>query len=331
MANKLIIYLSGHTTLLSKWTKANIGRERDWVTRTGCTHRCFSFAHCCPGSFYYTAQADRSLRVFVKDGGRVMMDSGGYSFHKFMEGSSGKISASKKRTFATADQFREQTIEMYVKWCREHGTEWDWYANFDYLRHCPTIYATQKRLEGLGLHPTPIYHGDSGIEWMKRYIDEGHTYIGIARAPQFLHWKMGKRYLDRCHDLAAKHNIKLHGFGMTSFAQMVMWPWHSVDSTSWNVAARYGLLYFWDAERAGMGLLHVSSRELTSSKRSSFRDLPKATQKEIRTQVEGLGFDMEKLRNELRERLVYNAYMFTHFSDFLGDSNHSRERWELLV
>lgn len=322
-----IIYLSGlgcpKTATIEKETK-------DWVVRSGCLHRCFSFCFTCEGAFYYQPRAAQMMDVFMALGGKVMMDSSGYSFHRFMYAAGGTISSSKKRKFTDVEQFRADTIKRYMNYCRKNEKSWDFYVNFDYIKDSPTIYAMQTRFEKSGLHPTPIYHGDSSMDWFKRYIDEGHKLIGIATVPKLRKWNMLRRYLDRVHDLAAKHGVGLHGFAMTAPALILQYPWWSVDSSTWLQMAMYGKIYGVDPKYHTITSVHVSNR--ASGEDQRIENMPKAVQALIKRQVEENGFDFGKIQESTAERQVYNAKIFLKIPELVGLKDYEgRAKWDLLL
>src|SRR5262249_22984613 len=146
---------------------------------------------------------------------------------------------------------REQTIELYVDFVKKRQKQWDFYVTFDYERNCPLIYKVTKRLESMGIKPAPVYHGDSTIDWFKRYLDEGYTRLGVSPMLSIrTSHKNVRNFLDNLFRVVEPYKgVKLHGFAMTSLSLMFGYPWHSVDSSSWSRTSSYGCIYGLDPDR----------------------------------------------------------------------------------
>jgi hypothetical protein len=78
----------------------------------------------------------------------------------------------------------------------------------------------------------PVFHGDSSIDWIRKYHDLGHNLIAIGshksmRASR----KQLAEYLHEVFNLGAKLGVEFHGLAMTSPWIMLTFPWASVDSS----------------------------------------------------------------------------------------------------
>lgn len=298
-----IIYLSGITPGTEE-------QALDFIKRSKVSHRCFSFAYSCPGAFYYSKQIHHELDLSLKKNVHVMLDSGAFSFHQFVDSRSGVLSTAKKRKVAVdIEKLKDDTIGLYVDYCKKFKKDWDFYVNFDYKREGKVCWDVQKYLEKQGLRPVPVFHGYYSIDWLKRYCEDGHKRIGISGvARRQGGWNAQRAYLDRVFDLTEKYGIKLHGFAVTALTLMFGYPWHSVDSATWVKAANMGAIYFVDRRAHSMQLIHISDRR---SGAVSYNRLGKATQQALRRSVEEAGFDFKKMRTDKRERSIFNALVFT--------------------
>lgn len=91
----------------------------------------------------------------------------------------------------------------------------------------------------------PIYHGSDYFggdrDLLTYYLDQGYPYIalgGIAGVPN-INWEKQLEF----YSYVFRHTedkIAVHGLGITSKRILEMYPWYSVDSTSWLAMARYG-------------------------------------------------------------------------------------------
>jgi hypothetical protein len=309
--------------------------EQQWLKLTGCKFRCYSYAYTCPGAFYYNKRMEKSLEDTIAAGVGIMMDSSAFSFHKFVAKNMGQISGKKSKTgankynYSDIERLRDHTIENYVEFVKQHGKEWDFYINFDYIKHCPTIYKMQKLLEKKGIRPTPVYHGDHSEDWLRRYCEEGYKIIGIGSIPRDTFHKK-RYYYDTCFNIAEKFGVKLHGLGQTSLSIMFQYPWYSVDSATWVKTAAYGKIIFIDPYRNVIGQLHISDSH--SDFKGSYNGLPKSVQKALRDQIESYGFDFDKMRGDLGLRSAYNAALFSNHIQHLKQAvADSRIKWKSLI
>lgn len=256
------------------------------------------------------------------------MDSGAFSFHKFITSSSGKLSKGKKQHFTQVDELKDETIEKYIDYCKKHSKEWDFYVNFDYIKHAPTVYKVQKQLEKAGIRPVPVYHGDTDLDYFERYCKEGYKLIGIgtSKVQGRMTWKGTRYYYSQIFEMAEKYGVKLHGFAVTSLTHMFEWPWYSVDSATWVKMAAYGKIAYIDSNKGIIGQLHVSVKPTKFD--PSYSKLPPAGKRFIQEQVEKNGFKIDGIRKNLWERSTYNACMFTkHIPDMKELISSRRVNW----
>lgn len=112
-----------------------------------------------------------------------------------------------------------------VEICCEEGLE-----NFLYL---------QSHLKNV----MPVYHYKDKIEWLKKYSD--HTdYIGISPANDTPE-KVKRVFLNYVFQNKAP-DMKTHALGYTSFDGMKIYPFYSVDSTSWKQGGRFANVGHWN-------------------------------------------------------------------------------------
>jgi hypothetical protein len=300
-----LIYLSGQFTYP--------GREKEllWLKRTGCKYRCFSFAYVYDSGFTFSEAMKEQYEITKELDHGVMMDSSAHSFHKLARKSAaGKFKQAKVGYIDKVEALKESVIKSYYDFSKQEAHLWDFQCNFDYVREAPVVYAMQKRLEKMRLHPIPSFHGDAGTYWFEKYVDEGYKMIGIGAA-----FAGRKDYQDEVFNLATKHNILLHGFARTTLPDILGYPWFSVDSTTWLLCGAYGKILFPVPEEDTFTQLHISNNKL-NGKGSHFFMEP-SVKKAVRDRVEKLGFDFELLQTNLYERTTFNAYIMSNL-DKLG-------------
>lgn len=308
-----IFYLSGRFGVTGK-------QEADWIKRTGCNKRCWSFAFIKPGAFYYRPEMGSAYQASCDLKCHIAMDSSAFSFQQF----------TRKGRVENIEKYRAKTIDQYIEFVHAESKKWDFYFNFDYRIHAPTVYKMQKFLEKHGLRPAPVFHGDDGLDWLRKYIDEGHKVIGIGAAPHIRRtWEMKRFYLDQVFELTEKAGVLCHGLAFTSMSLAFSYPWYSVDSSTWSRFAAFGQVVFVNPINQTLDHLHISERH--SEKVSSYNRMPKDVQKEIRKQIESPGFDFKTLRNDLNERAVYNGWVYSHLPELGIKKGVGKTKWMRLL
>lgn len=304
-----ILYLSGGFTV-------PIEKEKSWLKRTGCTHKCYSYGYVRPGALYHDERVQGTFELDVKEGIGIMMDSSAFSFHVLA-----RKARAKGMTESDVAKLRDKVIKDYAKFIKEqkHHGQIDFYVNFDYVKHCPTIYKMQHRFQDQGLRPMPIYHGDSSFDWLRKYLDEGHDYLGVGSDKNLRPtWDMKRRYLNDIFEITSKYkNIRLHGFGLTGHPMMFGWPWYSCDSSTWAKIAAYGQILIVDPNSGRMKYVHVSTSMCVANK-NQYGKMEKSVKRTIRDFVEEKGFDFDLIRREPYERALFCAYMFSHIHEFVS-------------
>ena len=92
----------------------------------------------------------------------------------------------------------------------------------------------------------PVFHHGERLEWLKKYVEDGYEYIGIAPSKSTSNRKKIE-WLDDvfeylCGD-AGFPPVRLHAFGETAHSIICRYPWASVDSTSWAIPASMGWVF----------------------------------------------------------------------------------------
>lgn len=107
-------------------------------------------------------------------------------------------------------------------------------------------YANQQLMKGRGLKPIPIFHQGESFTWLERYIADGEQYVGISTAKDLRNSEQ-RAWLDIVFSMITNAKgapyIKTHGFGITNISLLLRYPWFTVDSTTWSLAAGFGLIY----------------------------------------------------------------------------------------
>jgi hypothetical protein len=176
-----------------------------------------------------------------------------------------------------------------------------------------------------GLDPIPVFHQGEDWKWLDLMIAEGISYIGISPYP-----RLGQphilRWLDevftRITDQAGRPLIKTHGFGATSWQMITRYPWYSIDSTTWALAAGYGTIilppftqratktyaeFTPDYEQAPLRF-SISDRD-TAGARPLLKQGP-LMRKIINEHLARAGMTLSDVRSSDRYRAEINAYYY---------------------
>lgn len=300
--------------------------EEEFLKCSGTRYRCFSYVYLDPEAIYWSPRAFEAYEVDVEHGNHIMMDSGAFSFQQFLV---------KRQNVANIEQLRNDTVDKYVRFCNKRKKEWDFYVTFDYAPKAEIVWKMTKLLKEKGVDPTPLYHGDESIDWLKRYLDLGYKRLGVSPGVgKRMTYKQARRCLDDVFKLIGNYKgIKLHGFGITSIALTYAYPWYSVDSSSWSRTASYGAIISMDPDKGSLGTVHVSLTGGLKDATKSATTLSPEALKSVQSYVEKLGWDFELLRRSLAYRFIFNGWIFSHLNDWYKNRKlaSGQVRWESLL
>ena len=111
----------------------------------------------------------------------------------------------------------------------------------------------QKYMEKAGLKPMPCFHFGEPMKYLDYYVKH-YDYIALGVAGNsgatLIPW-LNICFSEHICDQDGMPKIKVHGFAVTSLKIMMMYPWYSVDSTSWVVTGRMGSIFIprWKDDR----------------------------------------------------------------------------------
>ena len=295
---KPILYFSGNFPYARE--------EEEVLDRSGMKFRCLTYAYLGDTEISWGSSRQRaSLNYCFQRGIRIFLDSGAYTAQQHLK--QGRISREEIR----------RLIHSYAKFilrCLEEGYRFDFAATFDHVKQAIEVHRVTKLLrKEYGLQLTPVYHGDSSLDWFHRYVDEGHRLICVGRV-KALGSRGLRAYYERLFEEADRlGGVQLHGLMVTG-NNLFRFPWHSVDSATWAKLAANGRLLLADQGRKKIAHFRVSRACLT---------------KEQTDAIAALGFDLKTLQTSPSERCVYNILEFLK----LGTDRtylQSRPRWQLM-
>lgn len=230
---------------------------------------------------------------FATAGTRTFLDSGAFSF--LVMGYQGGMSEK------TLEEKVEGYITRYSTWVRRYGYRFDFHITFDYRVSAEVTYKTTLRLQQMGIRPIPVYHGDSSISWLRKYIDLGFPLICLSKR-FFLNDRSGLlRFYDQVFNLCEKHNVALHGLACTG-REAWRYPWWSVDSTSLVKDAGMGQVSYWDDKNI------IRKVPVSRSDNGTVGS-------DLLERIRSCGLSLEELATKRTKRVFFNAVMLKQFLD----------------
>lgn len=171
-------------------------------------------------------------------------------------------------------------------------------------------YQNQLAMEQLGVRPLPCFHYGEDERYLEWYL-ENYDYITIGgmvpiSTPQLFHWldRIWSKYLI---DGSGRARIKVHGFGLTSLDLMTRYPWYSVDSSSWVQVGAHGNIML-----NGKTLAISSQSPSRKNANQHIDSMPPIMREAIETQIRGMGYDPDRLRDIQYSRWAFNAEQFAN-------------------
>lgn len=106
---------------------------------------------------------------------------------------------------------------------------------------------------GLQVKVLPVFHVGEDWKWLRYWNDRTEIdYMALGgMVPHAKNSKLIDAWLSRCFKIL-RPDLRVHGFGMTSWPALKKWPWFSVDSSSWTAGFRYARLKLFDNKRGDM-------------------------------------------------------------------------------
>jgi len=180
-------------------------------------------------SYHYSQHYD-VFNVFNKNktigDEQLFIDSGAFSAH-----SSGKII----------------DINNYCNYLKEHEGKYNVAAALDSIGDAEVsfnnfLYMRAKECQQI----IPTFHVGEPWKFLEKMISES-PYIALGgMVPYNLCYEKIIPWLIKCFKLAKDKSV-FHGFGLTSMRLLKMFPFFSVDSTSWASSARFNTLMVFDS------------------------------------------------------------------------------------
>lgn len=226
--------------------------------------------------------------------------------------------------FSAYSQGVPVTLEEYGNFLLKHKDQIDHYCNLDeipraqtqeeVLRAAEVTLQNQKYLESLGLNPVPVFHKNEPWEYLEMYIEK-YDYICLGGLYGDIDQHLSKCWSKYLLNQDGTAKRKIHGFGMTTLRHLFEYPWYSVDSSTWLVHSKYGIIAYPSQNFDGSFNYRTKPILLPVSDQSSYvkeagrhyKTLLPLAQKAVDQYLQGeLGMSIEEVSNEPPPRFVAN-------------------------
>lgn len=178
-------------------------------------------------SSYYYLKGNSYMIDKIKIPKLFMLDSGAFSFMN---------SLNKNVDF-------DQYLDEYADFINKHGIDLFFELDIDCVVGYEKVKEYRKILETkTNKRCIPVWHKSRGID---DFIDtcKSYDYIAIGGIVTKEITQAEYKYFPRLIEIAHKHGCKVHGLGFTSMKYLNSIKFDSVDSSSWNSAGRFGIIY----------------------------------------------------------------------------------------
>lgn len=188
-------------------------------------------------------------------------------------------------------------------------------AGLDSIGDPLKTYQNLKLMESYGIYTIPCFHLGEDERYLQYYL-ENYEYISIGGmvgtpAKQLIPWlnRIWGQYLLNSN---GEPKVKIHAFGITSFDIMWMYPWYSVDSSTWIQAASFGMIM-----TAEYGNISVSAKSPSAKNfKQHFCNISKTEQDHLLDiLITKKGFDIERLSESYQSRVAYNLAAYTDINN----------------
>lgn len=137
-------------------------------------------------------------------------------------------------------QKKQVDIEKYMEFIHKFKYLLTAYINLDVIDKGEESFQNWMTMRAEGLEPMPVWHVYTPERYLWRYCRKSE-YVGIGDVAQ-MPTQSRVATFNRLWPELLKTGVKFHGLGVTTPKLMANYPWYSVDSTSWVLYGKYGMI-----------------------------------------------------------------------------------------
>lgn len=242
---------------------------------------------------YHYVSGNQYVADMRADGAKVFLDSGAFS--AFTKGVS-------------------VDLDAYCRYVRDNADIIECASVLDSVGDALKTFQNQDAMESLGIKPLPCFHYGEDERYLEYYI-ERYEYITLGgmvpvASPQLKLWldRIWSKYL--CGP-DGRPKVKVHGFGMTRIQFAFMYPWYSVDSSSWVAYANNGKIFI-----PSIGVIEISNGKSTVKEEGMhFNNYNTAAQTAIARHIEGRGYTVKSLQENYVSRWAFNIGIYNEIAE----------------
>jgi len=164
-------------------------------------------------SYYYIKNNPEKYRpLFESENTKILLDSGAFTAHT---------------------KGKKINLDDYIDFIKNYSQSIQLYANLDVIGDAEATAKNQECMEAAGLTPLATFHYGEDWKYLE-YLVERYDYVAIGGVISLrLRTKMVSKFLARCFSIAMKSKAKLHFFGGSDTELLNLFPFYSVDNTTW--------------------------------------------------------------------------------------------------
>jgi len=132
-------------------------------------------------------------------------------------------------------------LAAYIAFCQEHAARFEVIASLDAIGDWRTSLSNHTKMQQAGIASIPTFHVQEPFSALIELL-QANDYIALGVAGMQKRRAAVMRWLAKCFKLREAYNptCKFHGFALTSAEIMSVFPWYSVDSSTWMVGRKFG-------------------------------------------------------------------------------------------
>lgn len=202
-------------------------------------------------------------------------------------------------------------LEEFTDYVNETQAMWSCIASLDVIGDAAASWRNFELMRRAGCDVIPVYHYGEPVEFLERMVAEC-KYIGIGGVAQVGVGEPLFDWLDHCFrtyicDADGRPKVKVHGFAVTSPQAIRLYPWYSVDSTSWAVG-KWGKVPF--RKNGRLLQVQVSRGGLPDYQSMHYSHMPELFQQEFQEFVGRYGTTVEELAEDVEARYYVGACVY---------------------
>jgi hypothetical protein len=213
-------------------------------------------------------------------------------------------------------------INAYMDFISKHAHLVDAYCNLDVIGNAEETWENQEIMEREGYKPLPVFHLEEAIKQNFQYLDRclEYDHFCLGGMAKGFSTKDREYFMDRCWEIicdpkdAGMPRAKVHGLGMAVPALIAKYPWYSIDTTSWVMYGRYGIVLIPKSEDYTQNPAPIFFSDRSPSKMEidgrHFTSLVPILQNRVRQYVEEQGYTVEELAEDWTKRDELNLIYY---------------------